>query len=212
MGHFSGQCSVAKAYGCASFCFRGFFFAVFGRRGCFERVEKTEGDPGDFVDGFEENGLVCFGWFGETADLSHELKGGGSHLLFGDGRIEVKQGFYVPAHTGMTSSYHRGREELVRHALKFSLPLWPGTAQPEGGVRTGIDSAARGARHNVVQHGQMVRYIAAWRFRVMELITDGHSIHMTPVSRGAAYDLVATNRGPKFTKNGCSPRCGSKFA
>src|SRR5271157_997988 len=82
----------------ASFGFSSHFFPRPGRRGGFERRKKTGRDGGYFIDRSEERCFVFPGRLGKTADLAHELKGSGSNLFAGDGRIEVEQRFDVSAH------------------------------------------------------------------------------------------------------------------
>jgi len=69
----------------ASFGFGSHFFPLPGRRGGFERRQKTGRDGGYFIHRSQERGFVFPGRFGKTADLAHELKGGGSNLFVGDG-------------------------------------------------------------------------------------------------------------------------------
>src|SRR5271155_2157074 len=71
-----------------SFCgaglrFRGFFFAVLGRRDGFERAQEPGGDCGYFIDGDEESLFVGLRRLVEAADLAHELQRGGADFFVG---------------------------------------------------------------------------------------------------------------------------------
>src|SRR5208337_367745 len=95
--------SSTESLGGAGFRLGGFFFPVLRRRVRVERLEKTSRDAGDFIDRGEERGFVRLRRLVETGDFSHELKRSRSHLFVGNGRIEVEEGFDVPAHGRMTS-------------------------------------------------------------------------------------------------------------
>jgi len=90
--------SIAEADGSARLGFGGFFFAVLGRSGGFERAEKTGGDFGNFLDRGLEGGFVGFRGLGEAADFAHELERGGADFVVGYRRIEVKKRSDVSAH------------------------------------------------------------------------------------------------------------------
>jgi hypothetical protein len=86
--------------GGASFGFGSFEFAIAGRGGSFEGLEKTLGS-GDFVDGAFEGGSVGFGWFMEAGDFADELERGGADFLGCDRRIEIEKRFDAAAHLGL---------------------------------------------------------------------------------------------------------------
>jgi len=58
----------------ATFRSCGFHESILGWCGRFERMKKTGRDARYLVYCGTERVLVCLGWLGETADLSHELK------------------------------------------------------------------------------------------------------------------------------------------
>jgi hypothetical protein len=64
------------------------FFAILRRRGGFERTQQPVGRY--FADGNQELGLIRFGWLGEIADFSYELKRRRPNLFVRDWRIEVE--------------------------------------------------------------------------------------------------------------------------
>src|SRR6202521_5147988 len=98
--------SSAESFGGASLRFCGFFFPILRSRVCVERMQKTSGDRGDFIDCAQERSFVRLRRFIKTADFSHELERSSSNLFGSDGRIEVEEGFDIPAHSveppGMT--------------------------------------------------------------------------------------------------------------
>jgi len=55
-------------------------------------------DAGYFIDGSLEGVLVCLRRFVKTADFSHELERGSPNFFGSCRRIEVEEGFNVPAH------------------------------------------------------------------------------------------------------------------
>jgi len=63
-----------------------------------ERTKKARRSTRNLLDRAKERGLVRFGRFVESADLSHKLERGSSNLLVGDWWIEVEEGFDIPAH------------------------------------------------------------------------------------------------------------------
>src|SRR5579859_4253185 len=86
-----------------SFCgarprFCSFFFSILGWRVRFKRMEKAGRNVGDFIDCRQERGFVCLRGFVKTADFSYELQCGSSGFFRGYGRIEVEEGFDIPAH------------------------------------------------------------------------------------------------------------------
>ena len=99
----------------ASLGFGGLFFSILW--GCvgFEGREKASGNGGNFVDCQREGGFVGLGRFVETGDFSDELERSGSNVFGSDGRIEVEEGFDVPAH-----SYDLG-ESAERSGLRTSV-------------------------------------------------------------------------------------------
>ena len=62
-------------------------------------MEKTSRDVGYFIDGSQERAFVGLRRFVKPADFSHELEGCGSNFFGSYGRIEVEEGFDVPAHS-----------------------------------------------------------------------------------------------------------------
>src|SRR6185295_4524634 len=74
------------------------FRAASRRRARLERVEQPRRGRGNLLYGSEERGLVCPGRLVETADLSHELQGGGTDLVVGDRRVKIEQHLDVSAH------------------------------------------------------------------------------------------------------------------
>jgi hypothetical protein len=91
-------CGCAEALCGAGFRFCGFFVAVLWWRGGLERTHQPHRCRGDIVDGGEERFFVCFGWFVESGDLSHELQRRRANLVIGNRRIEVEQSFDISAH------------------------------------------------------------------------------------------------------------------
>ena len=77
----------------------GFFLSILRRCICVERVEKTSRDRGDFIDRAQERSFVRLRRFVKAADFSHELERGSSNLFGSNGRIEVEEGFDIPAHS-----------------------------------------------------------------------------------------------------------------
>src|SRR5208283_4640359 len=106
-----GRRSSAESLGGASPGLGGFFFPILRRRVGVERMEKTRRDGGDFIDRGEERSFVCFRRLVETCDFSHELKRSRPNLLVGNGRIEVEEGFDIPAHTVRPPSAMANRPE-----------------------------------------------------------------------------------------------------
>jgi len=97
---FGGSISGAEAFGGTGFGFSGFFFAVLRRGVGVERMEEARGAGGDFVDRGEEGGFVGLRRLVKAGDLADVLEGGGADFFWGDGGIEVEEGFYVSAHWG----------------------------------------------------------------------------------------------------------------
>src|ERR1700681_209146 len=98
----------------SGFC--GLFFAILRRGGGFQGTEKTIRDAGYFLDGSQKYVLVGLRRFVEASDFSYELQRSRSSLFFRDRRIEVEQGFDIPAHCydpqPMTSAYDLNDLEL----------------------------------------------------------------------------------------------------
>jgi hypothetical protein len=90
--------SGAESFGGAGSGFGGFFLAVPGRGTGFERAQQTIRDAGHFLDGCEKYVLVGLGGFVKAGDFSYELQRSRSDFFFRDRRIEVEQGFDIPAH------------------------------------------------------------------------------------------------------------------
>src|SRR6266478_1621875 len=90
--------SRAESLGGASFGLGRLFFPILGRRGGFERTEETSRHAGYFIHGSLERSLVGFRRLVKTADFSHELQRGSLNLFGSNRRIEVKEGFDIPAH------------------------------------------------------------------------------------------------------------------
>jgi hypothetical protein len=88
----------SESLGGASFRLSSFFFPILRRCGGLERSKKTIRDAGNFFDGAEKEIFIGLGRFVEAADLSHELQRSGANLIVGDRRIEVEEGFDIPAH------------------------------------------------------------------------------------------------------------------
>src|SRR5260370_17489591 len=76
----------------------GFFFPILGWCIGFERMEKTGRNVSYFINGGQERGFVCLRGFVKTADFSHELECSSSGFFRSYGRIEVEEGFDIPAH------------------------------------------------------------------------------------------------------------------
>jgi hypothetical protein len=62
-------------------------------------MQKTSRDRGDFIDCTQERGFIRLRRFVKAADFSHELERSSSNLVGSDGRIEVEEGFDIPAHS-----------------------------------------------------------------------------------------------------------------
>src|SRR6266851_6616812 len=100
---FSGDTDVLADSSAESLCltrfrFRGLFFPILRRCVRFERAEKTGRDAGYFIDCNQQRAFVCLRRFVKTADFSHELERSSSNLFGGDRRIEIEEGFDIPAH------------------------------------------------------------------------------------------------------------------
>jgi hypothetical protein len=90
--------SSAESLCGASFRFRSLFFPILRRGVRFERAEKTGRDAGYLIDCSQQGAFVCLRRFAKTADFSHELERSSPNLFGGDGRIEIEEGFDIPAH------------------------------------------------------------------------------------------------------------------
>ena len=90
--------SSAESFCSASLRLRGLFFPILRRGVGFERAEKTGRDAGYFIDCSQQCAFVCLRRFVKTADFSHELERSSSNLFGGDGRIEIEEGFDIPAY------------------------------------------------------------------------------------------------------------------
>jgi hypothetical protein len=90
--------SSAESLGGASSGFGGFFLTILGRCTGFEGTEQAIRDAGYFLDGSQKYVFVGLRRFVEAGDFSHELQRSGANLFLGDWRIEVEQGFDIPAH------------------------------------------------------------------------------------------------------------------
>src|ERR1700680_4177694 len=83
----------------ASFCFCGLFLSTLRRCIRLERTQKPGRNTGNFIHGGQERAFVCLRRFVKPADFSHELERSSSNFLGSYGRIEVEEGFDVPAHS-----------------------------------------------------------------------------------------------------------------
>jgi hypothetical protein len=61
-------------------------------------MEKASRDRGYFIDRSQERGFVRLRRFVKARDFSHELERSSSNLFVSDGRIEIEEGFDIPAH------------------------------------------------------------------------------------------------------------------
>src|ERR1700732_1201200 len=113
----------------------GFFLSILRRCMWVERVEKTSRDRGDFIDRSQERSFVRLRRFVKAADFSHELERGSSNLLASDGRIEVEEGFDIPAHSvgppytvfnNPNSHAARGHEKSSHKERRGGRPLLQG--------------------------------------------------------------------------------------
>jgi hypothetical protein len=113
----------------------GFFLPILRRCICVERVEKTSRDRGDFIDRSQERSFVRLRRFVKAADFPHELERGSSNLLASDGRIEVEEGFDIPAHSvgppytvfnNPNSHAARGHEKSSHKERRGGRPLFQG--------------------------------------------------------------------------------------
>src|SRR4030088_3115654 len=112
--------SSTKSLSRASLRFSGFFFSILRRRVCVERMQKTSRDRGDFIDCAQERRFVRLRWLVKAADFSHELERSSSNLVSSDGRIEVEEGFDIPAHSVRPPK----RQTIIfSHGLATSSPL-----------------------------------------------------------------------------------------
>jgi hypothetical protein len=82
----------------ASFRLCRLFFSILRRCVGFERTEKTSRDPCNGIDCGQERGFVSLRRPIKTADLSHELERSSANLIGIDRRLEVEEGFDIPAH------------------------------------------------------------------------------------------------------------------
>src|SRR5208283_4988657 len=90
--------SSAKSLRRPSFRLRGLFFPILRQRGGFERTQKTGRDLGYFIDGSQKRAFVGLRGFVKTTDLPHELERSSSNLCVSYWRIEIEEGFDIPAH------------------------------------------------------------------------------------------------------------------
>jgi hypothetical protein len=102
-----GRFSVGEALCGTCFGFRGFLFAILGRRGRFERTQEAIGDGGNLVNGRLESLLIRFGRLIEARDFSNKLERSGVDFFISDRRIEIEEGSYISAH-GHQLAFRRG--------------------------------------------------------------------------------------------------------
>jgi len=88
----------AESLRCSRLGFGGFFLAVFGRRGGFQRTEKAVCGGGYFVNRNKERGFVGLRRFVKTGDLPYELEGRSLDFPGGHWRVKVKKSLDVSAH------------------------------------------------------------------------------------------------------------------
>src|SRR5258708_4484692 len=89
----SSSASSREAPLTAFACLLRFFFAVPGSRVDLERVDEPMRGRGHVIDRLIEGVLVGALRSGRAAQLSNELERGGSNLVVGRGRFEVRKGF-----------------------------------------------------------------------------------------------------------------------
>ena len=104
-----------KSFGVSGLGFDCLFFPVLWGRIGFEGKKKLRRDASNRVDGSLESLFVRPGWFIEACDLSSELERSSSHLVRGDGWIEVEKGFDISAHLRRTSMLDRGAADDCLH-------------------------------------------------------------------------------------------------
>jgi hypothetical protein len=128
--------SSSKSLGGASFRSGGFFFSILRRRIGRERTEKPPGDVGYFIDCGQERILVGLRWFVKASDFPHKLEGSGSNLFGGDGRIEVEQGFDIPAHLFEPPAVQNPQMAKKHRRFPANFILNPTTLLVVGKLRT----------------------------------------------------------------------------
>src|SRR5581483_774479 len=87
-----------KSFRGTCLCLGSFLFAVLRWSTGFERMQKPAGDSGDLIDRRVKRVFVGFGGLVEPGDFANELQRRRAHLIFADGRVEVKQSPDIPAH------------------------------------------------------------------------------------------------------------------
>src|SRR4051812_35300091 len=109
-----------------------FDLAIPGRRVANERLKQMLGGVGHVVHRAVERLLVRFRWFGEAAQLAHELKRRGANLVMRRRRQEVVKGLDVSAHDDGNKNYALRRKdqeaslEIIRKYIsKIGLHFWP---------------------------------------------------------------------------------------
>jgi hypothetical protein len=88
----------AESLSRAGFSFCCFFFAIFGRRGGFQRAQKPVGDGGDFVNRSLERRFIGLGRLVESGDLSYKLERSSLNFFSSYWRVKVEKRFDVSAH------------------------------------------------------------------------------------------------------------------
>src|SRR3990172_994145 len=87
----------AKAFGSTRTGTRGDDVAVARRRLGNQRFDERARGGSHLGDRLVEGGLIGLGGFSETRDLAHKLQRSVADLVFGSGRLEVKQRFDIAA-------------------------------------------------------------------------------------------------------------------
>ncbi|HEY2107736.1 MAG TPA: hypothetical protein VGH29_18195 [Candidatus Binataceae bacterium] len=93
------ELSNSKSLHGAGLGFCGLLLPIPGRRVSFQRTKKTTRYPCYLIDGGQKRTFIRLRWFVETADFSDELERRRSDLFVGDGRLEIKKDFDIPAHS-----------------------------------------------------------------------------------------------------------------
>ena len=110
-----------------------FFFPVPRRRTRGNRGNQPFGDCGNLVDRAVERDLIGARWPIHAAQLTDELKGGCADLIWGRGRLKVREGLDIPTHA-----------RLLDLAYKKSAPLAGPAILPECVLITAYEHALTG--------------------------------------------------------------------